>query len=48
MENFLKKKEKELTMNFVRDKVVEINMFGDTLYCQMVMGRKTSSIPLFD
>ena len=40
--------EKELTVTFVRDKVVEINMFSDTIYCQMVMGKRNSSIPLFD
>ena len=48
MEMGLINNEKELTMTFVRDKVVVKNMFGETLYFRMFMGKKTSPIPTFD
>ena len=40
--------EKELTVHFVRDKIVQKICSVTHFYCPMVMGEKNSSIPFFE
>ena len=42
------KNEKDLTMTFVRNKDFGKNCSVTHFYCQMFMGKKISSIPLFE
>ena len=48
MEKGLIKNEKELSMTFMRDKIVGKICSVTHFYWRMVMGKKNSSIPLFD